>query len=65
MRLIKANISPYFMLEWFLNPLLPYIVKDVSTYRVTTKEHAIFKPHQLDLTYAQSGLLYEIIPDAP
>ena len=29
--LIKAFISPKFILEWFLKLLLPYIAKDVST----------------------------------
>ena len=29
-RLIKANIPPKFILEWFLKSLLPYIAKDVS-----------------------------------
>jgi hypothetical protein len=52
-------------LEWFLKSLLPYILKDVSTSRVTSEEEAIFKSQQLDLIYAQSGMLYEIIPDTP
>ena len=30
-RLIKANIPPKFLLEWFLKLLFPYISKDVST----------------------------------
>jgi hypothetical protein len=30
-----------------------------------TEEEAIFKSQQLDIIYAQSGILYEIIPDAP
>jgi hypothetical protein len=63
--LIKANIPPEFLLEWFLKSLFPYISKDVSTSRVMTEEEAIFKSQQLDLIYAQSGILYEIIPDAP
>jgi hypothetical protein len=50
------------MLEWFLKSLLPYISKDVYTYGVTSKEEAIFKAQQLDLIYAQSGMLREIIP---
>ena len=29
------------------------------------KEQAIFRAQQLDLIYAQSGLLYEFIPNAP
>jgi hypothetical protein len=63
--LIKAYIPPEFLLEWFLKSLLPYISKDVSTSRVTSEEEAIFKSQQLDLIYAQSGMLYEILPDAP
>jgi hypothetical protein len=64
-RLIKSYIPPEFLLEWFLKSLLPYISKDVSTSRVTSEEEAIFKAQQLDLIYAQSGMLYEILPDAP
>ena len=45
--------------------LLPYIAKDVSTSRVQNEEQEIFKEQELDLIYAQSGLLYEIIPNAP
>jgi hypothetical protein len=65
MRLIKSYIPLDFLLEWFLKCLLPYISKDVSTSRVTYEEGAIFKSHQLDLIYAQYGILYEIISDAP
>ena len=64
-RLIKAFIPRKFLLEWFLKSLLPYIAKDVSTSRVQNEEHAIFWAQELDLIYAQSGLLYEIIPNAP
>ena len=53
-----------FLLEWFLKSLLPYIMKDVSTSRVQNEEQAIFRAHELDLIYAQSGLLFEIIPNA-
>ena len=45
--------------------LLPYIEKDVSTSGVQNEEQAIFRAQELDLIYAQSGLLYEIIPNAP
>ena len=38
--------------------------KDVSTSIVQNEEHAIFRVQELDLIYAQSGLLYEIIPNA-
>ena len=64
-RLIKAFISSEFLLEWFLKSLFPYIAKDVSTSGVQNDEQAIFRAWELDLIYAQSGLLYEIIPNAP
>jgi len=64
-KMIKASIPPDFLLEWFLKSLLPYISKYVSTFGVTTEDEAIFKAQQLDLIYSQSGILYEIIPDAP
>ena len=62
---LKATIPPEFLLEWFLKSLLPYISKDVSTLGVTNEEEAILKAQQLDLIYSQSGILYEIISEAP
>ena len=62
--LIKAFIPPKFLLEWFLKSLLPYITKDVSTSGVQNKEQTIFTAQELDLIYAQSRLLYEIIPNS-
>jgi hypothetical protein len=56
-RLIKAYIPLEFMLERFLKYLFPCISKDVSKSKVTSKEEAIFKSQQLDLIYAQSGML--------
>jgi hypothetical protein len=56
-RLIKAYIPPEFLLEWFLKSLQPFILKDVSTSRVTSEEDAIFKAQQLDLIYAQFGMV--------
>ena len=64
-RLIKAFIPPEFLLKWFLKLLLPYIAKDVSTSGVQNEEQAIFTAQELDFIYAQSGLLYEIIPNSP
>jgi hypothetical protein len=52
-------------MEWFHKYLQPYISKDDSTSRVTSKEEVIFKSQQLDLIYAQSGMLCKIIPDTP
>ena len=63
--LIKSFIPPEFLLEWFLKYLLPYIAKDVSTYGVQNEEQAIFRVQELDLIYAQTRLLYDIIPNAP
>ena len=40
-------------------------MKDVSTSGVQNEEQAIFRAQELDLIYAQSGLLYEIISNAP
>ena len=48
-----------------MKSLLPYISKYVSTLRVTTEEEAILMAQQLNLIYAQYGILYEIIPNAP
>ena len=61
-RLIKSFIPSEFLLEWFLKSLFPYIEKDVSTSGVQNEEQAIFRVQELDLIYAQSSLLYEIIP---
>jgi hypothetical protein len=44
---------------------MPYISKDVSTSRVTFEEEAIFKAQKLSLIYAQSEMLYDILPNAP
>ena len=36
-------------------------MKDVSTFEVQNEDQAIFRDQELDLIYAQSRLLYEII----
>ena len=64
-RLIKSFIPLEFLLEWFFKSLLPYIAKEVSTSKVKNEDQAIFRAQQLYLIYAQSWLLYEIIPNAP
>jgi hypothetical protein len=63
--LIKAIVLLEFILELFLNSLLPYISKDVATSRVLMEEQAIFREQQLKLIYSHSGILYEIMPNAP
>jgi hypothetical protein len=36
-----------------------------ATSRVFSEEEAIMRAQQLELIYSQSGMLYEILPDAP
>jgi len=51
-RLIKAEISLGFLLEWFLKSLQPEISKDVSLFGVYMEEQAIFRAQQLELIYS-------------
>jgi hypothetical protein len=41
------------------------ISKDIATSGVTTEEEVIFRAQQLDLIYAQSGMLYHLLLEAP
>jgi hypothetical protein len=63
--LIKVPVPPTFLLEWFLKSLFPQLSKDVTTSGVFSEEDTIMRAQQLELIYSQSGLLYEIFPDAP
>jgi hypothetical protein len=63
--LIKVPVPPSFLLEWFLKSLVPQLSKDVATSGVFSKEDAIMRAQQFELIYSQSGLLYNIFPDAP
>jgi hypothetical protein len=63
--LIKVPVRPAFLLEWFLNSLVPQLSKDIATSGVFSKEDAIMRAQQLELIYSQSGLLYEILSDVP
>jgi hypothetical protein len=63
--LIKVPVPPAFLLEWFLKSLVPQLSKDVATSGVFSEEDAIMRAQQLELIYSQSGLLYEILSDAP
>jgi hypothetical protein len=63
--LIKVPVPPAFLLEWFLKSLVPQLSKDVATSGVFSKEDAIMRAQQFELIYSQSGLLYNILPDAP
>jgi hypothetical protein len=63
--LIKVSVPPDFLLEWFIKSLVPQLSKDVATSGVFSEEEAILRAQQLELIYSQSGLLYEVFPDAP
>jgi hypothetical protein len=63
--LIKVPVPPAFLLEWFLKSLVPQLSKDVATSGVFSEEEAIMRAQQFELIYSQSGLLYQIMPDAP
>jgi hypothetical protein len=63
--LIKVPVPPAFLLEWFLRSLVPQLSKYVATLGVFSEEYAIMRAQKLELIYSQSGLLYEILPDAP
>jgi hypothetical protein len=54
-----------FLLEWFLKSLFPQLSKDIMTSRVFFEEDTIMRAQQFELIYSQSGLLYNILPDAP
>ena len=53
-----------FLLDWFLNSLLPMIAKDVATNMPRLEDEDIFKVQHFDLIYAQSRYLYTFIPGA-
>jgi hypothetical protein len=63
--LIKVLVPPAFLLEWFLKYLVPQLSKDIATLGVFYKQDTIMRAQKLELIYSQSGLLYEIFPDAP
>jgi hypothetical protein len=63
--LVKTPIPPVFLLEWFLKNLHAPISKDVVTSGVFNEEEAILRAQQFDLIYAQSTMLYHLLPDAP
>jgi hypothetical protein len=64
-RLVKTPIPSSFILEWFLKSFHAPISKDVATSGVFSEEEAIFRAQQFDLIYAQSGMLYHLLPDTP
>jgi hypothetical protein len=63
--LVKTPIPLTFLLEWFLKSLHTPISKDGATSGVFNEEESILRAQQFDLIYAQSGMLYHLLPDAP
>jgi hypothetical protein len=63
--LIKVQVPPFFLLEWFLNYLVPFLSKDVTTSGIFSEEEVIMRAEQIKLIYSHSGLLYDISLDAP
>lgn len=63
--LIKVPVPLAFLLEWFLNSLVPQLSKYVTTSRVFSEEDSIMRAQHFELIYSQSGLLYNILPDVP
>jgi hypothetical protein len=45
--------------------LVPHLSKDITTSGVFSEEYATMRGQQLEIIYSQSGLLYEILLDAP
>jgi hypothetical protein len=50
--LIKVPIPPAFLLEWFLNSLVPLLSKDVAMSGVFSEEDAIMRAQQFELIYS-------------
>jgi hypothetical protein len=63
--LIKVPVPLAFLLAWFLKYLVPQVSKYVVTSRVFSEEDAIMSAQHFELIYSRSGLLYNILPDAP
>ena len=64
-RLIKAPIPDQFFEDWFVKSLFPTIAKDVSLSGAVPEEQVLLRAQHLDLVYSQSGILYDIFPNAP
>jgi hypothetical protein len=64
-RLIKVQVPPAFLLEWFLKSLVNFVAKDITTSRVFLEEEVIMRVQKLEWIYSQSNMLYEIFLDAP
>jgi hypothetical protein len=62
--LFNTPIPLAFILELFLNSLHTPISNDVATSEVFKEEEAIFRSQQIDLIYAQYGMLYHLLPSA-
>ena len=64
-RIIKAPIPDQLLVDWVTKSLLPPISQDVAMGSTITEEQAISQAQYLDLVYSQSGILYDLIPQAP
>jgi hypothetical protein len=50
--LIKVSVPPTFLLEWFLESLVPHLSKDVAMSGVFLEEYVIMRAQQLELIYS-------------
>ena len=64
-RLIKFEIPNELLNERFTKSFIKTIVADIAMGGCVTEDQAIACDQYLDLVYSQSGMLYEIFPDAP
>jgi hypothetical protein len=64
-QLIKFHLTDQLLVEWFTKSLISPISYDVSMGGIITEEQVISRPQYLDLIYSQTGMLYDLIPDAP
>jgi hypothetical protein len=50
--LIKVQVPPAFLLEWFLKSLVLQLSKDIATSGVFSEEDAIMRAQQFELIYS-------------
>lgn len=63
--LIKFKIVDQLLTEWFTKSFIAPISHDISMGGCVTEDQAIARAQYLDLVYSQSGILYELLPNAP
>lgn len=64
-RLIKFDIPDKFLTEWFKKSFINKIAKYIAMGGCVTEDQAIYHAQYLDIVYSHSGMLYEMLPDAP